>query len=158
MLLVHWECCDDHWWFCYVVSLRVLGVYLWMLRAMMDFGQLPTETGDFPSTFCKEFLAIRHQAREISRLQWFSFSTLLRISDSTKLCPSIIRFDQGDSASVVYTFILSISHSVVNSSLTNSPPLSVKNLSTVPYTATQYFDGKITVADKLVAWSIVWGP
>ena len=142
-MLFHWECwgficeCSGQWWILANCQLK---------------------RGDFPCTFCKEFLAIRHQAREISRLQWFSFSTLLRISDSTKLCPSIIRFDQGDSAPVVCTFILSISHSVINSSLTSSPPLSVKNLSTVPYRATQYFDGKITVADKLVAWSIVWGP
>ena len=83
--------------------------------------------------------------KAISRLNWFSSSTLFSISDSTKLCHSIIPFEHGDSPPVVCTFILRALHSVINSSLTNSPPLSVKNLSTVPYTASQYFVLAFTV-------------
>ena len=70
--------------------------------------------------FCKVYSAVRHQARAIPRLQWFSSSILLSTSDSTKLCHSAILFDQGDSAGVVCTFTLRTSHSVINTSLINS--------------------------------------
>ena len=113
LVLCGW-CWDDRWWFCYVLPSKVLGVCLWMRMAMIVFD--------------KVFLAFRPYARAISRLEWFSSNTLFSISDSTKLCHSIIPFDQGDSAPVLCTFILRASHSVINSSLTNSPPLSVKNL------------------------------
>ena len=123
--------------------------------------------GENPCTFCKVFIAFWNQFRAISRLQWLSSGTLLSNSDSTKLCHSIIPFDQGDSAPVVCTFILRASHSIVSSSLTNSPPFSVKNLLTVPYTAPQYYlmaftiwsgfsNGKIMVTENLVAWLIIW--
>ena len=92
----------------------------------MEFCQLPTEIGKIHARFV--FLACRHQAKSISRLQWFFSGTLLSISNSTKLHHSIIPFNQGDSAPVVCTFILRALHSVINSSLTNSPPLSVTNL------------------------------
>ena len=83
------------------------------------------------------FLDFRHHARAISRIQ-FSSSTLLSISDSTKLYRSTIPFNLGHSAPVACTFILKASHSVTDSSLINSPLLSVKNLSTVLLTITQH--------------------
>ena len=80
--------------------------------------------------FCNIFFAFNHDASIISREQWLSSKTWFKISHNTKFCFSTSPLDQGDLGPVVCSLVLKGSHRRNIPSLTNSPLLWVRNLST----------------------------
>ena len=80
--------------------------------------------------FCNNVFAFKHDASIISREQQLSSKTWFKISHNTKFCFSTSPLDQGDLGPVVCSLVLKGSHRRNIPSLTNSPLLWVRNLST----------------------------
>ena len=132
---------------------------------MVDFVQLHFERVKNHEHFAMNFLhlntmQVQYQGNNDCLLKLYS--TFLIVLE----CLSTSPWDQGNSAPVVFSLMFRASQKCNSASLTNSPLLLVRNLSTEPYTATQFFmiefamysgffDGTLDVTDSLVALSII---
>ena len=155
-------------------SVRIVLVSCWMsaggfsvkVDGSLKFCPNTSWNGEKPCTFANEFLAFRHHVNvKFMSKCCDSSNTLSILSAMMKLYLSTSQLLNGDSAAVTLTVMFIDSAISINFELTNSPLLSVKNVSVALYICIHdlkialrmtsgSFDLRKLDTDNLIAWLI----